>query len=341
MLSSEHRGPCADRAVSVTLQARAFWVVEPGRGELRSEQLESPAAGEVLVRALYSAISRGSESLVFHGRVPVSEYQHMRCPHQVGEFPGPLKYGYSSVGVVEAGSAELLGRPVFSLFPHQSAYVLPARAVLPVPAGVPPERAVLAANLETAINAVWDAAPRLGDRVTVVGAGVVGCLCAYLLARYPAVTVELVDLRPERGEIASAFGANFSLPADAQRERDLVVHASGSEAGLCTSLQLAATDATVLELSWFGDVQVSLPLGAAFHVQRLSLRSSQVGTVSPRARARFDHRTRLALALELCKDPLLDRLIDAESRFVDLPQSMPQLTRSDSASLCHRLRYDL
>jgi NADPH:quinone reductase-like Zn-dependent oxidoreductase len=292
-----------------------------------------------LVRTLYSAVSRGTESLVFQGRVPVSEYQHMRCPHQVGEFPGPVKYGYSSVGVVQSGSAELLGRPVFCLFPHQSAYVVPAHAVLPVPAGVPPERAILAANMETAINAIWDAAPRLGDRVTVVGAGVVGCLCAYLLGRHPGVAVELVDLR-ERAEIARAFGASFALPEHAQRERDLVLHASGSEAGLCTSLQLAGREATVLELSWFGDVPVSLPLGAAFHVHRLCLRSSQVGTVSPRARARFDHRARLALALELCQDPLLDHLLDGESRFENLPESMSQLLLPGSGALCHRLRYD-
>jgi hypothetical protein len=321
-------------------RARAFWVVEPGRGELRSADLESPLAGEVLVRALYSAVSRGTESLVFHGRVPVSEYRRMRCPHQVGDFPGPVKYGYSSVGVVEAGSAALLGQPVFCLYPHQSAYVVPSHAVLPLPRGVPPERAVLAANMETAVNAIWDAAPRLGDRVTVVGAGVVGCLCAYLLARHPGVAVELVDVRGARVEIARAFGASFALPEDAQRERDLVLHASGREAGLCTSLQLAGSDATVLELSWFGDLPVSLPLGAAFHVRRLCLRSSQVGTVSPRARARFDHRARLALALELCQDPLLDRLIDAESRFEELPDSMPQLLSPEGGSLCHRLRYD-
>ncbi|HEY0469078.1 MAG TPA: zinc-binding alcohol dehydrogenase [Polyangiaceae bacterium] len=320
--------------------ARAFWLVEPGRGELRTEHLRAPAADEVLVQTLYSAVSRGTESLVFQGRVPVSEYQRMRCPHQVGEFPGPLKYGYSSVGVVQAGSAELLGKPVFCLFPHQSAYVVPALSVLLVPAFVPPERAVLAANLETAINAVWDAAPRLGDRVTVVGAGVVGCLCTYLLARHPGVLVELVDVRAERAEIARAFGAGFALPQDAQRDRDLVVHASGNEAGLRTSLELAGMEAMVLELSWYGQSPVSLPLGAAFHARRLCLRSSQVGTVSPRARARFDHRTRLALALELCKDPLLDRLIDGESQFENLPESMLRLTLPQSGSLCHRLRYD-
>ncbi|HET7542888.1 MAG TPA: zinc-binding alcohol dehydrogenase [Polyangiaceae bacterium] len=319
--------------------ARAFWIVEPGRGELRSERLPTPAADEVLVRALYGAVSRGTESLVFHGRVPHSERERMRCPHQVGDFPGPVKYGYSSVGRVEAGSAELLGQLVFCLFPHQSAYVVPASAVLPLPQGVPPERAVLAANLETAINAIWDAAPRLGDRVSVVGGGVVGCLCAYLLARHPALSVELVDLQAERAPIAHALGASFAQPGDAQRERDLVLHASGSEAGLRTSLSLAGTEATVLELSWFGASEVSLPLGEAFHARRLCLRSSQVGTLSPHARGRFDHRARLSLALELCADPLLERVIDSETPFEDLPAAMQRLTRPPSSGLGHRLRY--
>jgi threonine dehydrogenase-like Zn-dependent dehydrogenase len=319
--------------------ARAFWIVEPGRGELRSEQLPTPTAGEVLVRAMYGAVSRGTESLVFHGRVPMSERLRMRCPHQSGEFPGPVKYGYSNVGRVEAGNAELVGQLVFCLFPHQSAYVVPASAVLPLPRGVPPERAVLAANLETAINAVWDVAPQLGDRVTVVGGGMVGCLCAYLLARHPALTVEVVDLCSERASIARALGASFALPEDAQRERDLVVHASGSEAGLRTSLALAGTEATVLELSWFGAAEVRLPLGEAFHARRLCLRSSQVGTLSPRARARFDHRARLSLALELCQDPLLERLIDSEIRFEELPEAMARLTLPASSALAHRLRY--
>lgn len=328
------------RAKAVIESARAFWVLAPGRGELRSEQLAAPGPGEVLVRTHYSAVSRGTEALVFHGRVPLSEYQRMRCPWQAGEFPGPLKYGYSNVGKVHAGSVALLGQWVFCLFPHQSAYVVPERAVLPIPAGVPPERAVLAANLETALNATWDAEPRLGDRISVVGGGVLGCLCAYLLSRLPGTEVELVDVRAERAGIAQALGVGFSLPAQAQQKRDLVVHASGSESGLCTSLELAGKECTVLELSWFGDSKVRLPLGAAFHQQRLNLRSSQVGSVSPRARARFDHRARLALALELCKDPVLDVLIDGESAFEGLPEAMPGLASPALGTLCHRLRYD-
>ncbi len=339
MLSNKHGGPYQVRAKAVTENARAFWVLAPGRGELRSEQLAAPGVGEVLVRTHYSAVSRGTEALVFHGRVPLSEYQRMRCPWQAGDFPGPLKYGYSSVGKVHAGSAALLGQWVFCLFPHQSAYVVPERAVLPIPAGVPPERAVLAANLETALNATWDAEPRLGDRISVVGGGVLGCLCAYLLSRIPGTEVELVDVRAERAGTAQALGVGFSMPAQAERERDLVVHASGSESGLCTSLELCASDCTVLELSWFGDSEVRLPLGAAFHQKRLNLRSSQVGSVSPRARARFDHRARLALALELCKDPVLDVLIDGESAFESLPKTMPGLASAGGA-LCHRLRYE-
>jgi len=319
--------------------ARAFWVVSPGVGELRTERLAAPRAGEVLVQTRYSAVSRGTESLVFHGRVPASEQQRMRCPHQVGEFTGPLKYGYISVGTVHAGSAALAGRLVFCLFPHQSAYVVPESAVLSVPDGVPAERAVLAANMETAINALWDAAPRLGDRVSVVGGGVVGCLCAYLLSRHPGVEVELVDVRPERAGVAEALGARFAVPDNAAPDRDLLIHASGSQAGLRSALELAAPGSTVLELSWFGDAEISLPLGAAFHQRRLQLRSSQVGTVSPRARTRFDFRARLALALELCRDPVLDLLIDGESPFEMLPQRMPELAAA-SGGLCHRLRYE-
>jgi NADPH:quinone reductase-like Zn-dependent oxidoreductase len=320
--------------------ARAFWTVAPGHGEIRSEALAPPALGEVLVRAAYSAVSRGTESLVFEGRVPVSEYQRMRCPHQVGDFPGPLKYGYASVGVVEAGPGELLNRSVFCLFPHQSAYVVPAASVWLVPASVPAERAVLAANLETAINAIWDAAPRLGDRATVVGAGVLGCLCAYLLKRHIGVEVELTDVLAERASIARALGADFSLPENAQRDRDLVIHASATEPGLRACLELCAADSTVLELSWFGTSEVRLPLGGAFHQKRLALRSSQVGSLSPRARRRFDHGARLALALELCSDPVLDALIDAESPFEGLPALMPRLAAPGNAALCHRLRYD-
>jgi 2-desacetyl-2-hydroxyethyl bacteriochlorophyllide A dehydrogenase len=320
------------------MMARAFWVTGPSRGELREEALAPPSAGEVLVQSLFSGVSRGTEALVYQGRVPPSEYRRMRCPFQSGEFPAPVKYGYSNVGRVVDGAPSWRDAIVFCLFPHQTAYVAPEASVLRVPAAVPASRAVLAANLETALNAVWDGEPRLGDRITVVGAGVVGCLSAYLLARIPGVEVELVDLDPSRAALARSLGAEFAEPVHAARERDLVFDASGNAEGARTALALAGSDATVLELSWFGAGPVALPLGEDFHSRRLTLRSSQVGSVSPNARRRHTHRSRLELALALLADPRLDALIPEETAFDALPETMARLTRS-AGPLCHRIRY--
>jgi threonine dehydrogenase-like Zn-dependent dehydrogenase len=318
--------------------ARAFWVTAPSTGAIREEPLRDPGPGEVRVKNVASAVSRGTESLVFLGRIPETEYQRMRCPHQGGDFPFPVKYGYASVGRVTAGAPALGGKHVFCLHPHQTEYVVGEESVIPVPEGVPAERAVLAANLETAVNALWDAPPQVGDRVSVVGAGVVGCLVAYLAAKTAGADVELVDVNLERKRVATALGVGFAPPERAARDRDLVFHASGGQAGLRSALVLAAKEASVVELSWFGKGDVALPLGEAFHVNRLTLRASQVGTVSPHARPRFTHRARLELALALLTDPALDALIDGESGFEDLPRTMATLAAS-AGPLCHRIRY--
>ena len=266
-------------------EAYACWVREPGAAEIRPVTLPAPGPDEVLVRARYSGVSRGTETLVFAGRVPADQHAAMRAPFQEGDFPGPVKYGYLSVGVVEQGPPDLLGRTVFCLHPHQSAYVVPATAVVPVPDGVPAARAVLAGTVETAVNALWDAAPLVGDRVTVVGAGMVGCCVAALLARFPGVQVELVDTdaRPGRGGRRARRRLRPTRPTR-RGDRDLVVHASATAAGLQRSLDLLAPEGTVIELSWYGDRQVQVSLGGAFHSGRLSVRSSQVGMVAPARR---------------------------------------------------------
>ncbi|WP_055495426.1 zinc-binding alcohol dehydrogenase [Streptomyces sp. TP-A0356] len=321
------------------LTARAFWLRSPGQGELRDVQLPKPGDGEVLVRALCSGVSRGTETLVFRGGVPESQHAAMRAPFQEGDFPAPVKYGYLSVGRVEHGPAELVGRTVFCLYPHQSRYVVPASAVTVVPDTVPAGRAILAGTVETAVNALWDAGPQVGDRISVVGGGMVGCSVAALLARHPGVRVQLVDADPARAETARALGVDFAPPEDAARERDLVVHASATEQGLVRSLELLAPEGTVVELSWYGDRRVTLPLGEAFHSRRLTLRSSQVGTVSPRARAGRTYADRLALALDLLADPAFDALITGESAFEDLPGVLPRLASGDLKGLCHRVLY--
>ncbi|MEU3162322.1 zinc-binding alcohol dehydrogenase [Streptomyces griseoincarnatus] len=319
--------------------ARAFWLDSPGRGEIREVDLPEPGPDEVVVRAAYSGVSRGTETLVFRGGVPESQHTAMRAPFQEGDFPGPVKYGYLSVGVVEEGPESLTGRTVFCLYPHQTMYVVPAAAVTPVPESVPAGRAVLAGTVETAVNALWDAAPLVGDRIAVVGGGMVGCSVAALLARFPGVLVQLVDADPARATTAEALGVGFALPADADGECDLVVHASASEQGLARALELLRPEGTVVELSWYGDRKVGVPLGEAFHSRRLTIRGSQVGTVSP-ARAHRGYGDRLALALDLLADPALDALVTGESPFEELPAVMPHLASGDIPALCHRVRYD-
>lgn len=325
----------------------AFWTLVPGRGEIRAEPLPEPGPGEARVRTLYSGISRGTERLVFNGRIPPSEHQRMRAPFQQGDFADVVKYGYASVGVVEAlgpclpgeGTPDRLGREVFCLFPHQHRYVVPVTALTPLPAGLPAGRAVLAANMETAVNALWDASPAVGDRIVIVGAGVVGCLVAFLCARIPGAEVSLVDVDPTRAAIAHALGVDFCRPEAAPSECDLVIHASGHPAGLDTALGLAGAEATVLEMSWYGAQSVCLPLGEAFHVRRLNLRSSQVGSIPPLRRPRWDYRRRLGLALSLLLDTRLDALFSGESDFFQLPAQMPLILAEGASTLCHRVRY--
>jgi threonine dehydrogenase-like Zn-dependent dehydrogenase len=319
--------------------ARAFWLREPGVGEIRPEPLGEPGPDDVVVRTVRSGISRGTETLVFRGGVPSSQYAVMRAPFQDGDFPGPVKYGYLNVGVVEHGPRRLQGRTVFCLYPHQTAYVVPARSVVLVPDDVPPERAVLAGTVETAVNALWDAGPLVGDRVTVVGAGMVGCCVARLLGRFPGVHVTLVDVDARRAGVAASLGVDFAVPADASGGRDLVVHTSATSAGLQRSLDLLAPEGTVIDLSWYGDVDVTLSLGGAFHSQRLRIRASQVGTVAPARRSTRTTTDRLALALDLLRDAAFDALLTGRSRFDELPDVMARLTAGSLPALCHIITY--
>ncbi|MEI7446767.1 MAG: zinc-binding alcohol dehydrogenase [Burkholderiales bacterium] len=324
----------------VAARARALWYVAPGEAGLRDESLRAPGEGEVRVRTRWSAVSRGTERLVRDGRVPPSEFARMRAPMQAGDFPFPVKYGYACVGTVEHGPESLLGREVFVLHPHQDVFVAPADAVLPVPPQVPPRRAVLAANAETALNACWDAGVLPGMRVAVVGGGTVGALVAWLVARVPGTEVVVVDPRREVETLARALGAAWAPPEAAPAGCDLVVHASATDAGLATALAAAGDEATVLELSWYGERRVQVPLGDAFHAARLRLVSSQVGRVAPAMRGRWTHRRRLAAALALLDDPRLDALLAPDLRFDDgLPAALASTFSSNAGPPCPVIAY--
>ena len=319
--------------------ALALWYSGPGKVELRQEALALPGADEVRVKTLYSAISRGTESLVFGGRVPASEFQRMRAPFMAGDFPFPVKYGYAAVGRIESGSNALRNSNVFALYPHQTAFNIAASAAVALPEQMPPRRAVLAANMETALNGVWDAAPGPADRIAVIGAGVVGSLVAYLCGRLPGADVTLVDINPVRAELAANLGVNFAEPRNAKGDCDLVVHASGSPDGLRTALELAGDEATVLEMSWYGDAAVTAPLGGPFHSRRLRLISSQVGRIAPSHRSRWTYGRRLAAAVALLGDPRLDALLAPEVAFGDLPQRLPGILEAGSGILCQPIVY--
>lgn len=324
---------------TVVDEALAYWLGSPGQGEIRPVSLPARGADDVVVRTVRSGVSRGTEALVFRGDVPPDQYVAMRAPFQEGEFPGPVKYGYLNVGVVEDGPAALRGRTVFCLFPHQTRYVVPAASVVVVPDGVPASRAVLAGTVETAVNALWDAAPLVGDRVSVVGAGMVGCCVARLLAGIPGADVELVDVDDAKVKVADDLGVGFALPAEARRERDLVLHTSATSAGLQLALDLLVPDGTVVDLSWYGDAPVHLELGSAFHSRRLTVRASQVGAVARSRRDTRSTRDRLALALELLRDPAFDALLTGESEFQELPDVMTRLATGRLPGLCHTIAY--
>jgi hypothetical protein len=319
--------------------AEALWYSRPGHAEIRRETLALPGADEVRVRALYGAISRGTEALVLAGRVPESEFERMRAPFMAGDFPFPVKYGYATVGLIEGGREDLRGRTAFTLHPHQDRFNIAANAAIVLPDNLPPHRAVLAANMETALNAVWDAAPGPADRIAIVGAGVVGALVGYLCGRLPGAEVTLVDVNPARAELARSLGVGFAGPETATGDCDLVVHASGNPAGLGTALALAGDEATVLELSWYGDGAVTAPLGGAFHSRRLRLVSSQVGRVAPSHRPRWTHGRRLAAALALLADARLDALLAPAIAFQDLPRRLPDILDASSGILCQPITY--
>ena len=312
------------------MNATALWYAAPGRAELRDEAVAAPGPDDVVVRATHGALSRGTEALIFAGKVPQSEHQRMRGPHMGGIFPFPVKYGYAMVGQVSHGA--LKGKNVFALHPHQNVFVVPASAAVEIPANIPPQRAVLAANMETALNAMWDAAPGPADRIAIVGT--VGALVGFLCSKLPGADVTLVDIDPSREKLAAALGLKFALPNNAPQDCDIVFHTSGNGAGLATAISLAGDEAKIIEMSWYGDGEISLPLGGAFHSRRLTLMSSQVGRVAPSHRPRWPYPRRLAAAMALLNDPKLDALLTPAIPFTGLPAALPRILAPGSGVLC-------
>jgi threonine dehydrogenase-like Zn-dependent dehydrogenase len=320
--------------------ARALWYTAPGKAELRPDLLKAPRADEITVRTLFSGVSRGTERLILSGAVGASEYQRMRCPLQEGEFPFPVKYGYCAVGQVEQGDESLRGRTVFIMHPHQDIFTAPAAMAFPVPEGIPPRRATLAANMETALNAIWDSGAGPADRIAVIGAGIVGLLAGYLAAKLPGTEVTIADICEDRRGIAAAMGCRFAAPAEAPCGCDVVFHTTASAEGLATAVRCAGFEAALVELSWYGgDSTTPVPLGGAFHSQRLKLISSQVGQVASSRRPRWSYRRRMEAALRLLNTPELDLLVPVEIPFEETADRLPELLRAGAPGLAPVIGY--
>ncbi|MCA0406911.1 MAG: zinc-binding alcohol dehydrogenase [Proteobacteria bacterium] len=320
--------------------ARALFYTAPMQAELRPVRLAALEPQDALVRMEFSALSRGTERLVASGGVPIEEADRLRCPLQEGDFPFPVKYGYCAVGVVEAGPEVWVGRRVFVLHPHQDRFICGINWLNDVPDHVPAARATLAANMETALNAVWDSGVSAADRVVVVGGGLVGLLVSYLCAQMPGTQVTLVDTNPARAALAHAFGAGFAPPEATLCGADVVFHTSASAAGLATALSAARDEGTVVEMSWYGAKEVAVPLGGAFHAGRIKLISSQVGRVSPGHAARgWTYGDRLQAALRLLGDERLDLLLSEPISFEDLPGAVAQLLAPDATGVVSLVKY--
>lgn len=330
---------------SYGFEAMALYYVAPHKTELKSVRVpfvaEPRSPEDALIKTLWTGISRGTEKIIYEGCVPVSEYARMRAPFQEGAFPFPVKYGYCAVGLVQEGPPDLQGQAVFVLHPHQDMFAVPAASAIPLPAGLPPRRAVLAANMETALNVVWDSGAGPCDRALVVGAGTLGLLIASILSRIAGIDLTVTDKNGARRAIAEGFGARFALPAEtASLEADVVFHTTGTGAGVATCLEACGFEGRVIEASWFGEGDASIPLGGAFHSKRLQIVSSQVGSVSPSRRPRWPHRRRLEAALQLLLDGRLDALITHEVLFSTLPEVLPDILRADADVLTAAVRYD-
>ncbi|MEO0931085.1 MAG: zinc-binding alcohol dehydrogenase [Pseudomonadota bacterium] len=314
---------------------KALWITGPEQAEIHETNVD-PARDDVQVRTLFSGISRGTERLVFRGQVPESEYDTMRAPFQEGAFSFPVKYGYAAVGEIATG--DRAGETVFALFPHQTRFSIPDAAAIPIPTNVPPARAVLTANMETALNITWDAEIGIGDRIVIVGCGLVGALVGYLAAKVPGAQVTLSDVDTDKEHLAKALGCDFVVPGDLGDDADVVVHASASAGGLDTAINTAGIEARIVEASWYGAQSVRVSLGGRFHQRRLQLISSQVGRIPAKRATRWTYQRRLAKALSLLSDPRLDALISGETAFDALAAEYGDILM-DPTTLCHRVRY--
>lgn len=319
------------------MQARAIWYTGDGSGvALRDANM---GTGELLLKTVASGLSRGTERTVAQGMVPRSEWDRMALPTQEGSFALPIKYGYACVARIVQGPPDILNRLVFTMHPHQNLFRAHRDAVHVLPVDLPIRRATLAANMETALNAIWDAQVPNGAPVAVIGGGLIGCLVAYLANRIGKSDVTLIDKIGERAKTASELRVSFATATNRLSPCHTVFHTSGSEQGLKDAIHALDFEGQVVEMSWYGDREISVPLGGTFHAQRLSIRCSQVGHVAPSRRASTTYADRMRTAIGLLDDPALDVLLTHDIAFENAERDLPLRLAADADGIATTISY--
>lgn len=337
------------------MKNQAIYFISPGQVELREETLPAPAEGQVLVQTLLSAISPGTELLLYRGQFPDGLAVDENIAALAGEFHYPLRYGYSCVGrVLQIGAgvdARWSGRLVFAFNPHESAFLARIENLLPIPENLTPEQAAFLPNMETAINLVMDGRPLIGERVAVVGQGVIGLLTTALLASFPLKSLVTLDRYALRRQASLNLGAHASLDPEAAgfvqnlssllpSGSDLTLELSGSPAALDQAIGLTGFDGRVIIGSWYGQKRASLDLGGRFHRSRIRLISSQVSTIAAELSGRWDKARRFSLAWEMLRTVRPERLVSKRVPIGAAAQAYQLLDQQPGEAIQILLMYD-
>lgn len=320
-------------------EAKALWFRTRGHAEILEERLPRLRPGWCRLHTLFSAISPGTERLVYSGEVPEDLHREMRCPYMGGKFPFPVKYGYSLVGKITEGPEDSIGSVVHVLHPHQDQCIVRTEHTFPIPPQVPPSRATLASNLETAVNAIWDSEVTIGEHALIIGFGAVGSLVARLLSFMSGIKLEIVDANPSKIALAEKMGFKACDPGSVSGNFDLAFHASRSSDGLQLAVDRVGFEGRIIELSWYGTNKISLSLGGTFHSQRKAILSSQVATPSRRQRSRWDHARRRSLVFELLERSEFDSHITHSVPFGGLPDIYNKLKAHPTEGLSYLVKY--
>jgi len=320
-------------------KVRSLWHLSDSQSVIKENTAQNPSPSFLKIQSHFSLISTGTERLVACGEVPGSVHDDMKVPYMEGAFPFPIKYGYSLVGKVITEGHSMTGKLVHAMHPHQDFCLINESDLFEIHSNIPAQRATLASNLETALTAVWDAQVNIGDRVLIVGFGLIGSLIARLLSFIPAIYFQIIEIDKERIQHAEKLGFPVSAILRKHSKFDIAFHTSATAEGLQTCIDGVGLEGKIIELSWYGKKPVKINMGGSFHSQRKQIISSQVGKLPSKYNARWDMKRRKKVVFELLENALFDQQITHFIKFVDTPTFFADLRAGKAKGLAYCIEY--